>query len=207
MRTPLNNKDIAHLNTQIKSGKLLVVPTDTVYGIAADPFSSSAVDKLLTAKGRGRDFPSPVLVSGISQVESLVPQIPPLAKKFMNSFWPGALTIVLLAREDLSLDLGITGGTVAIRQPNQKDLMVLMEVTGPLAVTSANLHGCAPAQSATQARDYFGEKVAEYIDAGKSPIGKPSTIVKVIGGDYWVLRIGAIGTGELKAVAGKVAND
>ena len=82
-----------------------------------------------------------------------------------------------------------------------------MEVTGPLAVTSANLHGCSPAQSATQARDYFGDKVADYVDAGKSPIGKPSTIIKVIGGDYWLLRMGAIGVDELKAVAGKVAND
>lgn len=203
MRTPLSKQDITSLKSLIAAGKLLVVPTDTVYGIAADPFSASAVDRLLTAKGRGRDFPSPVLVSSISQAGALVPEIPALARVFMERFWPGALTVVLPARKDLPLDLGVTGGTVALRQPNQSDLLQLLQENGPLAVTSANLHGLPPAQTVTQAQDYFSDKVAEYIDAGPSQIGEPSTIVKVEESGYSVLRSGAIPPRQLVAVAGK----
>ena len=207
MRTPLSPEDISCLKNQISAGNLLVVPTDTVYGIAADPFSSAAVDKLLTAKGRGRDFPSPVLVSSIAQAASLVPKIPPLAKCFMDSFWPGALTIVLQARPDLALDLGVTGGTAALRQPNQADLLQLLTATGPLAVTSANLHGLPPAQSAAEAKKYFGDKVAAYLDAGPSRIGEPSTIVKVEDEEYSLIRVGAIAPPLLSAVAGKEPKD
>ena len=207
MRTPLSKQDIASLKSQIAAGKLLVVPTDTVYGIAANPFSSSAVDKLLTAKGRGRDFPSPVLVSSISQASALVLEIPPLARTFMEKFWPGALTVVLPARKDLPLDLGVTGGTVAVRQPDQTDLLQLLQASGPLAVTSANLHGLPPALTVTQAQEYFGDKVSEYVDAGPSRIGEPSTIVKVEAEDYFVLRSGAIPPKQLRAVAGKAAKN
>lgn len=207
MRTPLSPEEISYLKGQVAAGKLLVVPTDTVYGIAADPFSSYAVDRLLTAKGRGRDFPSPVLVNSISQAAALVPEIPPLARVFMEKFWPGALTLVLPARADLPLDLGVTGGTVAVRQPNQTDLLQLLAATGPLAVTSANLHGLPPAQSAAAAKEYFGEKVAEYLDAGPSRIGEPSTIIKVEAEDYSLLRKGAISPQQLRAVAGKAAKD
>lgn len=203
MRTPLNQEEISYLKSQVSAGKLLVVPTDTVYGIAANPFSSAAVDKLLTAKGRGRDFPSPVLVSSIAQASSLVPHIPALARQFMDNFWPGALTIVLAARQDLPLDLGVTGGTVAVRQPNQADLLQLLAATGPLAVTSANLHGLPPAKTVAEAKEYFGGKVVEYLDAGPSQIGEPSTIVKVAHGDYSLLRTGAVAPSELAAVASK----
>lgn len=203
MRTPLSKQDITSLKSLIAAGKLLVVPTDTVYGIAADPFSASAVDRLLTAKGRGRDFPSPVLVSSISQAGALVPEIPALARMFMERFWPGALTVVLPARKDLPLDLGVTGGTVALRQPDQSDLLQLLQENGPLAVTSANLHGLPPAQTVRQAQEYFFDKVAEYIDAGPSQIGEPSTIVKVEEAGYSVLRSGAIPPRQLAAVAGK----
>ena len=203
MRTPLSKQDIVTLKSLIAAGKLLVVPTDTVYGIAADPFSVSAVDRLLTAKGRGREFPSPVLVSSISQAAALVPEIPPLARSFMEKFWPGALTVVLPARKDLPLDLGVTGGTVAVRQPDQSDLLQLLQENGPLAVTSANLHGLPPAQTVPQAQEYFGNKVAEYLDAGRSQIGEPSTIVKVEEAEYSVLRSGAIPSRQLQLVAGK----
>ncbi|WP_122820736.1 L-threonylcarbamoyladenylate synthase [Varibaculum vaginae] len=207
MYTPLSQEDISCLKNEISNGKLLVVPTDTVYGIAANPFVPAAVDKLLTAKGRGRDFPSPVLVSSIVQASSLVREIPLLARRFMDKFWPGALTIVLAARQDLPLDLGVTGGTVAVRQPNQADLLQLLAATGPLAVTSANLHGLPPAQSAAEAKSYFGDKVAAYLDAGPSQIGEPSTIVKVEGENYSLLRIGAIAPAQLSAVAGKEPKD
>ena len=205
MRTPLSKQDIVTLKSLIAAGKLLVVPTDTVYGIAADPFSASAVDRLLTAKGRGRDFPSPVLVSSISQAAALVPEIPPLARAFMEKFWPGALTVVLPARKDLPLDLGVTGGTVAVRQPDQRDLLQLLQENGPLAVTSANLHGLPPAQTVPQAQEYFGNKVAEYLDAGRSQIGEPSTIVKSFEAEYSVLRSGAIPPRQLQLVAGQAA--
>ena len=146
-----------------------------------------------------------MLVSSISQAAALVPEIPPLARSFMEKFWPGALTVVLPARKDLPLDLGVTGGTVAVRQPDQSDLLQLLQENGPLAVTSANLHGLPPAQTVTQAQEYFGNKVSEYLDAGRSQIGEPSTIVKVEEAEYSVLRSGAIPPRQLQAVAGKAA--
>lgn len=177
--TPLKATDIERLYRYIRNNQLIVVPTDTVYGIAANPWNKNAVDHLLTIKKRGREDPSPVLVSSIEQAKDLVSSLDPAAAKLMEQFWPGALTIVLPARRSLRMDLGVTNGTVAIRMPNQADLLDLLDQVGPIAVTSANLHGQPPSLTVEQAQNYFGEEVDAYVDGGASGGVAPSTIVRL----------------------------
>ena len=179
----------------IKDGKVICLPTDTVYGIGADPFNADAVTRLLTAKSRTREFPSPVLVADIEQAASLVSDLPPLARTLMAQFWPGALTLVLPARQ-LGWDLGETNGTVALRMPNSEFTLELLKKVGPLAVTSANKHGEPPATEIDHARRQLGRAVSLYLDAGKIPgTNIASTIYDVVNGK--ILREGAISSAEL----------
>ncbi|WP_124039850.1 L-threonylcarbamoyladenylate synthase [Neoactinobaculum massilliense] len=187
----LSEKDIAEAVAAVRAGTLVVLPTDTVYGVGADAFSPSAVDRLLTAKGRGRDKPSPVLVDSVAAAERLAVAIPPVARAMMEQLWPGALTIVLPAQPTIGWDLGETNGTVALRMPDSADALALLSAAGPMAVSSANLTGHAPALTAADAREQLGEKVAVYLDGGAVTGGVPSTIVR-IGERIEILRHGAI---------------
>lgn len=166
-----------HARQAIGRGELIVIPTDTVYGIAADAFSPAAVAKLLYAKGRGRQSPPPVLVAGLTTLRALVSEVPEPVERLVDAFWPGGLTIVLPAQPSLSWDLGDTHGTVAVRMPAHPMALELLEETGPLAVSSANLTGKAPAVTALDARDMLDDSVAVYLEAGPSRTGIPSTIV------------------------------
>ncbi|MGO1802297.1 MAG: L-threonylcarbamoyladenylate synthase [Microbacteriaceae bacterium] len=166
-----------HARQAIARGEVIVMPTDTVYGIAADAFTPSAVQRLLDAKGRGRDQPPPVLVSGQQALAALVEEIPEPVQRLVDEFWPGGLTIVLPAQPSLSWDLGDTLGTVAVRMPDQRVALELLEETGPLAVSSANRTGRAPAISAEAAQQMLGESVSVYLDGGMSDTGVPSTII------------------------------
>lgn len=161
----------------IARGEIIVMPTDTVYGVAADAFTPSAVQRLLDAKGRGRDQPPPVLVAGQSAMAALVEEVPEPVQRLVDAFWPGGLTIVLPAQPSLSWDLGDTLGTVAVRMPDQRVALELLEETGPLAVSSANLTGQDAATSAEDAQRMLGESVSVYLDAGPSPSGVASTII------------------------------
>ncbi|VDG77061.1 translation factor SUA5 [Actinobaculum suis] len=163
----------------VAAGELIVLPTDTVYGIGCDPLNREAVTRLLTAKGRGRDKPSPVLISSLDDARRLTVGIPPVAEQLAAEFWPGALTIVLPARPEIGWDLGETGGTVALRMPDNEIALELLRECGPLAVTSANLTGQPPARTAAEAQAQLGEKVAVYLDGGSVRGGVPSTIVRV----------------------------
>ena len=125
----------------IARGELVVLPTDTVYGVAADAFNADAVARLLAAKGRGRQSPPPVLVAGVNTMRALVAEVPAAVERLVEAFWPGGLTIVLPAQPSLSWDLGDTGGTVAVRMPADRIALELLEECGPLAVSSANLTG------------------------------------------------------------------
>jgi L-threonylcarbamoyladenylate synthase len=172
----------------IGRGELVVIPTDTVYGVAADAFSPAAVNRLLEAKGRGRTAPPPVLVPGIETLDALAEQVPDEVRALVAAFWPGGLTIILPARESLTWDLGETRGTVALRQPANRVALELLAETGPLAVSSANLTGYPAAMSATQAREMLGDKVAVYLNDGEAGSGYPqsdagtgSTIVDATG--------------------------
>lgn len=192
----------------IGRGELVVLPTDTVYGVAADAFSASAVQKLLDAKGRTRQMPPPVLVAGVATLRALVAEVPESVERLVEAFWPGGLTIVLPAQPSLSWDLGETRGTVAVRMPAHRIALELLEETGPLAVSSANLTGRAAAISAEDAQAMLGDSVAVYLDDGLSANGVASTIIDatslVGGGDplIRVLRDGAITRAQLREVLG-----
>src|SRR3954454_11821462 len=155
----------------LQAGDLVVLPTDTVYGIAADAFSPEAVAKLLAAKGRGRDLPVPVLVGSWRTLDGLVDELGPLARRMVEAFWPGPLTIVVRAAPSLAWDLGETRGTVAVRMPLQPVALDLLQQTGPLAVSSANRSGLPPAVEAQDAERQLGESVSVYLDGG--PAGDP----------------------------------
>lgn len=180
----------------VADGGLVVLPTDTVYGVGANAFSPRAVDKLLTAKGRGRDKPSPVLVASPEDAAKLTTSIPEAARALMDEFWPGALTIILPARQEIGWDLGETGGTVALRMPDNPIALALLQQAGPMAVSSANLTAQHPAATAQQARDQLGNKVAVYLDGGKCGGGEPSTIV-IVGEKLEIVRHGAIADSDI----------
>ncbi|RLP73353.1 threonylcarbamoyl-AMP synthase [Mycetocola tolaasinivorans] len=192
-------------------GELVVVPTDTVYGVAADAFSPAAVNALLAAKGRGRQQPPPVLVADVGTLHALAESVPEAVTDLVAAFWPGGLTIVLNAQPSLVWDLGDTHGTVAVRMPNNPITLALLRETGPLAVSSANLTGLPAATSAAEAELMLGTSVHIYLDGG--PAGETaSTIVDATrlsgpDGRVFVLREGAVSREALRGVLGDLLAD
>jgi len=185
-------------------GELIVLPTDTVYGIGADAFNPKAVQALLDAKGRGRATPPPVLIGSISTLEALATDVPEVATQLAEKFWPGPLTLVLHAQPSLTWDLGETKGTVGLRIPDSQEAIALLQETGPMAVSSANLHGQPSATNAQQAFDYFGERVPVYLDAGEASVGVASTILDLTDAEnkrIRVLRQGALELEEIQTFA------
>lgn len=182
----------------LRLGELVVLPTDTVYGLAADAFSASSVDGLLTAKGRGRDMPVPVLVGAWSTLDGLVDVLPPAADALRTSFWPGGLTLVVRHAASLIWDLGDAYGTVAVRMPMHPVAIELLTRTGPLAVSSANTSGSPPAATCDEAQGQLGESVAVYLDGGPSGEPVPSTIIDCTVDPPRLLRAGAIPVEELR---------
>jgi len=204
MRLPTSTDDereaaIEAAALAIRRGGLVVLPTDTVYGVAADAFDPDAVADLLKAKGRGRDMPPPVLISSATTADALALALPGYARTLMEHFWPGPLTLVGKQQPSLQWDLGDTRGTVAMRMPDHPLTLDLLERTGPLAVSSANLTGRPAATDAEHADDMLGEHVSVVIDAGESPGGGASTIIDVTGVQGRILRRGAISLEELNA--------
>lgn len=181
----------------VAGGEIVVLPTDTVYGVGADAFNPEAVARLLAAKGRGREVPPPVLVASASMMAALAQPMPDWVDALTARFWPGGLTLVARAQPSLMWDLGETNGTVALRIPDHPVALELLAATGPLAVTSANLHGEPPGATARATREQLGESVSVYLEAGELPGGTPSTIVDATGTAPRVLREGAIGVSEL----------
>ncbi|MGN6326931.1 L-threonylcarbamoyladenylate synthase [Pseudolysinimonas sp.] len=152
-------------------GELVVIPTDTVYGVAADAFSAAAVQRLLDAKGRDRTAPPPVLVPGLPTLDALAEIVPEPVRALVDEFWPGGLTVILRARSTLDWDLGETRGTVALRMPSERVALELLAETGPLAVSSANKTGQPAATTAQEAEEQLGDSIAVYLDAGPSASG------------------------------------
>jgi L-threonylcarbamoyladenylate synthase len=196
---------IAAAVTAVLNGELVVLPTDTVYGLGADAFSPTAVTRLLAAKGRGREMPPPVLVGTVRAATALVEDLGPDGQRLIDEFWPGGLTIVCRAARTLSWDLGDTKGTVAIRMPEDAVALDLLRETGPMAVSSANLTGLAAATTAVVARDQLGDAVSVYLDNGTVSGGVASTIVDLTGPQPRLLRRGAISVGRLREVAAVAA--
>ncbi|MFL6089521.1 MAG: L-threonylcarbamoyladenylate synthase [Aeromicrobium sp.] len=181
----------------IAAGDLVVLPTDTVYGLAADAFSPEAVQRLVTAKGRGRDMPPPVLIGSPATLEALAAEVPQWLRAMTSELWPGPLTVICREQPSLDWDLGDTRQTVAVRVPDDRVALALLKATGPLAVSSANLTGESPAQSIDDAQRMLGDRVAVYLDAGPSRGGVASTILDVTAPTPRVLRQGPIGLEEL----------
>jgi len=209
----------------LRAGGLVILPTDTVYGIGCNAADAAAVERLLAAKGRGRQMPPPVLVADPDDLIGLVAQVPEAARALMEAFWPGALTLILEADETLTWDLGETGGTLAVRMPAHELTLNLLRRSGPLAVTSANPTGAPPATDAASARAAFPGRVWDIeeltpgtggvgpvgredillLDGGATPGPVPSTIVTLAGAHARaprILRQGVLARGDLERVVG-----
>jgi tRNA threonylcarbamoyl adenosine modification protein (Sua5/YciO/YrdC/YwlC family) len=184
----------------VQQGLLVVLPTDTVYGLGADAFDHLAVKALLDAKGRGREMPPPVLISSATTLDALATGLPSYVAALTEAFWPGPLTVVCTQQSSLTWDLGDTRGTVAVRMPDHDVALALLERTGPMAVSSANLSGLPAATEAGEAEGMLGQSVAVVLDGGPSPQGEASTILDVRGERPRVLRRGALSVAALDEV-------
>jgi L-threonylcarbamoyladenylate synthase len=189
----------------VKRGDLVVLPTDTVYGLGADAFKPWAVTALQDAKGRGRQMPPPVLIGTRETLDGLVFGLPMVAKDLIEAFWPGGLTIVVEHAPSLQWDLGDLDGTVAVRMPLHPVALEVLRETGPMAVSSANKSGQPPAINAEEARAQLGFSVSVYLEAGECPDRTPSTLVDVTGDVPRLLRAGAIPLDRLREVVPSIA--
>jgi len=192
-RDPANRSHaITEAVRTVKSGRLVVLPTDTVYGLGADAFDSDAVAALLSAKGRGRDMPVGVLVGSWHTIEGLVYSVPTAARELIRAFWPGALSLVVKQAPSLQWDLGDARGTVMLRMPLHPVAIELLRETGPMAVSSANISGQPPATTAADAQRQLGDLVDVYLDGGPSEQQAASTIVDLTAATPRLLREGPI---------------
>lgn len=182
----------------LRDGELIVLPTDTVYGVGADAFEASSVAGLLAAKGRGREMPPPVLISAATTIDALALGLPQWARSLVEEYWPGPLTLVCHQQPSLTWDLGETKGTVAMRMPDHEVALELLSRVGPTAVSSANTTGRPAATTAAEAAGMLGEHVSVILDAGPAGGGPASTILNCTTDRPFVLREGAIPTGELR---------
>jgi L-threonylcarbamoyladenylate synthase len=198
------DRGIAAAIEAVKNGELVVLPTDTVYGIGADAFTAYAVKALLDAKGKDQQAPPPVLVGSRHTLDGLVFLLPKAARDLADAFWPGALTLVVEHAPSLQWDLGETGGTVAVRMPLHPVALEVLRETGPMAVSSANKLGQPAAVTADEAREQLGYAVRVYLEAGESVDPKPSTIVDLTGDVPKVLREGAIPLEKLRDVVSDI---
>lgn len=191
----------------VRGGQCVVLPTDTVYGIGVDAFNPDAVAKLLATKRRGPDMPVPVLVGSWTTIQGLVREFTDTAKTLVEAFWPGGLSIVVPEAPSLPWNLGDTRGTVLLRMPLQPVAIELLRETGPMAVSSANVSGEAPAVTAVGARNQFGEAVQVYLDGGRAEVGEASTIIDISGPEPVILREGAISAERIGEVLHIPAED
>jgi L-threonylcarbamoyladenylate synthase len=187
----------------VRTGQLVVLPTDTVYGIGCDAFSGEAVRALLAAKNRGPDMPVPVLVGSWTTIDGLVTHVPPSARALIEAFWPGAVSLVLPHAPSLAWDLGSTRGTVMLRMPLHPVALELLREIGPMAVSSANVSGQPPAATVTEASSQLGDSVSVYLDGG--PSGEPiaSTIVDLTGFQVRILREGEVTAEQIAETLGE----
>jgi tRNA threonylcarbamoyl adenosine modification protein (Sua5/YciO/YrdC/YwlC family) len=190
----------------IGQGQLVLLPTDTVYGVAADAFTPAAVTGLLAAKNRGRAMPVPVLIGEASTLAGLVLNLPPVANDLAHAFWPGGLTLVVEHAPSLAWDLGDAEGTVAVRLPDDDLTRDLLRRTGPLAVSSANRSGRPAATTAQEAIDQLGEHAAVVLDGGPRAGSAASTIVDCTAPTPRVLRVGAIPVERLREVVPEITD-
>jgi L-threonylcarbamoyladenylate synthase len=184
----------------VQEGQLVVLPTDTVYGVGADAFNAEAVSALLAAKGRGRSMPPPVLVGSVAAAAALAESLGAFGQDLIDEFWPGPLTLIFRASPTLMWDLGDTLGTVAVRMPLHPIALDLLRRTGPMAVSSANKHGLPAATTADEAQAQLGDEISVYLDGGPCADNVPSTILDLTGSVPRLLRAGALSVDDLRKV-------
>jgi L-threonylcarbamoyladenylate synthase len=184
----------------VQAGQLVVLPTDTVYGVGADAFNPKAVTDLLAAKGRGRNMPPPVLVGSVRAAAALTESLGAFGQDLIDEFWPGPLTLVFRASPTLMWDLGDTMGTVAVRMPLHPVALDLLRRTGPMAVSSANRHSLPAATTADEAQTQLGDAISVYLDGGPCADNVPSTILDLTGTVPKMLRAGALSVDDLRKV-------
>ena len=194
------DRGIAAAVEAVKSGELVVLPTDTVYGIGADAFTPHAITALHNARGVDRRVPPPVLVGSRHTLDGLVYSLPKAARELADAFWPGALTIMVEHSPSLQWDLGDTGGVVGVRMPLHPVALEVLREVGPMAVTTANRVGQPAPRTAEEARDQLEYSVRIYLEAGAAVDPAPSTIVDVTGDVPRVLRAGAVPFEKLRDV-------
>jgi L-threonylcarbamoyladenylate synthase len=191
---------LAAATTAVQEGGLVVLPTDTVYGIGADAFNPSAVTALLAAKGRGRNAPPPVLVGSVRAAAALTESLGAFGQDLIDEFWPGPLTLVFRSSPTLMWDLGDTLGTVAVRMPLHPVALDLLRRTGPMAVSAANRQSLPAAGTADEAQTQLGDAVSVYLDGGPCSDNVPSTILDLTGTVPRMLRAGALSVDALRKV-------
>jgi L-threonylcarbamoyladenylate synthase len=196
------SRGIASAAGAVKNGRLVVLPTDTVYGIGADAFDSSAIAALLSAKGRGRDMPVGVLVGSWHTIDGLALMVPQATRDLIRAFWPGALSLVVRQAPSLQWDLGDARGTVMLRMPLHPVAIELLREVGPMAVSSANVSGRSPAVDAGEARNQLGDLVDVYLDAGPAAQQAASTILDLTGPEPRILRSGPVSAEGIAEVLG-----
>jgi L-threonylcarbamoyladenylate synthase len=196
------SRGIARAVAAVKNGGLVVLPTDTVYGVGADAFDSSAVAALLSAKGRGRDMPVPVLVGSWHTIDGLAFSVSTAMRDLVRAFWPGALSLVVRQAPSVQWDLGDARGTVMLRMPLHPVAIELLREVGPMAVSSANVSGRPPAVNAEDARGQLGDLVDVYLDAGPSAQQAASTILDLTGAEPRILRSGPVSAERIAEVLG-----
>lgn len=183
----------------LSRGSVVAIPTDTFYGLAADPFNLSAVGEIYKVKGRPETRALPILVSSIEQSMQLARDVPPVFLKLAQQFWPGALTIVVDAANRVPLKVTANTGKVALRWPKSEVVVKLIEeFDGPITGTSANISGFPSCSSSEQVMKQLGGRVPLVLDAGETGATLGSTIVDVHGGAWKIIREGAIPVTEIE---------
>ncbi len=199
---------VAAVRTAIRAGECVVLPTDTVYGIAADAFAPAAVQRLLDAKRRGRDMPPPVLIADAAVLDALVRDVPESVRVLADRYWPGPVTLILTAQPSLRMDLGETRGSIGVRVPDHDVTRAILRATGPLAVSSANVSGDEPGTDVDTAMAQLGSSVSVYVDAGSTPGSVPSTIVDFATDPLGhVVRVGVVSVEELRELVPSLTYD
>ncbi|MHB8857498.1 MAG: L-threonylcarbamoyladenylate synthase [Bellilinea sp.] len=186
----------------LQAGGLVAFPTDTVYGLAADPFNRAAIERLYAAKERNMSKAIAVLVGTVEQLSQITPGLSTQAEALAARFWPGALTLVVSRRAELPAQLSVLP-TIGVRMPDHPFALNLLQASGPLATTSANRSGAGNPLTAADVLDQLGGRIELVLDGGTCPGGVPSTVVDCTVPDVRVLREGAISAEDIRAVLGK----
>jgi tRNA threonylcarbamoyl adenosine modification protein (Sua5/YciO/YrdC/YwlC family) len=191
---------VTYVANQIRGGKVAGMPTDTFYGLAADPFNLRAVDAVYEIKTRSRHKPLSLLIESVDQAEELTRPLPAEFYALARRFWPGPLTVIVRAAPRLPLKVTAGTGNVALRVPSaQIPLAVIKEAGIPLTATSANLSGAPECTTAEGVREQLGDRIPIIVDGGPAPRETASTIVDLTDSGGWrVLREGAVPTQQIK---------